>query len=452
MPHAHQAGRKVKVVRAAARAGSARAGVRPVGVKSFFRVVTTDEARARIAATAPVATETIRVAAALGRVIATDLVAAVDLPHFDRANMDGYAVRAQDTFGASASVPAYLTLAGAVEMGQKATRRLRKGEAMRIATGGMLPPGADAVVMVEYTEEVGDDTASRRTAAGRTVEVHRGVAPWENVLRIGEDIAQGAPIFGRGRRLRARDLGGLTGVGLTRVAVFRRPRVALLSTGDEIVAPDVRPRPGQVRNINAYSLIAMAADAGATVTDFGIIRDRREDLRRALARGLARHDVVLISGGSSVGAKDITLDVISSFPRSEIIFHGISVAPGKPTILARALDKPVFGLPGHPQSALIIFDLFGAPLLRVLGGEDAAAAFAPARTVRARLSQNIASQAGREDYVRVTLAECAGERIATPLAGKSGAVFNLVKADGLVRIPASAEGIDEGAEVEVILL
>ncbi|MFI5365715.1 MAG: gephyrin-like molybdotransferase Glp [Candidatus Binatia bacterium] len=433
-----------------------------VGIRSFFRVVTTDEARARIAAAAPVATETIRVAAALGRVIATDLVAAVDLPHFDRANMDGYAVRAPDTFGASASIPAYLALAGSVDMGKEATRRLHKGEAMRIATGGMLPPGADAVVMIEYTEEVGHDTATGRTATdrtatgrtatGRTVEVHRGVAPWENVLRIGEDIAQGAPIFGRGRRLRARDLGALTGVGLTRVAVFRRPRVALISTGDEIVAPDVRPRPGQVRNINAYSLVAMATEAGATVTDFGVIRDRREDLRRALARGLARHDVVLISGGSSVGAKDITLDVISSFPRSEIIFHGISVAPGKPTILARALDKPVLGLPGHPQSALIIFDLFGTPLLRILGGEDAAAAFAPARTVRARLSQNIASQAGREDYVRVTLAERGGERIATPLAGKSGAIFNLVKADGLVRIPASAEGIDEGAEVEVILL
>ncbi|HXQ24331.1 MAG TPA: gephyrin-like molybdotransferase Glp [Candidatus Acidoferrales bacterium] len=418
-----------------------------VGIRSFFRVVTTDEARARIAAAAPVATETIRVAAALGRVIATDLVAAVDLPHFDRANMDGYAVRAPDTFGASASVPAYLILAGSVDMGKEATRRLHKGEAMRIATGGMLPPGADAVVMIEHTEEVGHDTAT-----GRTVEVHRGVAPWENVLRIGEDIAQGAPIFGRGRRLRARDLGALTGVGLTRVAVFRRPRVALISTGDEIVAPDVRPRPGQVRNINTYSLVAMATEAGATVTDFGVIRDRREDLRRALARALARHDAVLISGGSSVGAKDITLDVISSFPRSEIIFHGISVAPGKPTILARALDKPVLGLPGHPQSALIIFDLFGTPLLRILGGEDAAAAFAPARTVRARLSQNIASQAGREDYVRVTLAERGGERIATPLAGKSGAIFNLVKAGGLVRIPASAEGIDEGAEVEVILL
>ncbi len=411
-------------------------------VKAFFNVVTTDEARAHIAAVAPVGTHSIRVAHALGRVIAQDLVAAVDLPHFQRANMDGYAVRASDTFGASASIPAYLKLAGTVEMGKAPKRALGKGEAARIATGGMLPRGADAVVMIEYTEEVG---------AG-TVEIHRGVAPWENVLRIGEDIAKGEPIFARGRRLRARDLGALTGIGITRVAVFRRPRVALISTGDEIVPPDAKPHPGQVRNINAYSLIAMATEAGTIVTDFGVIRDRRDDLQRGLAKALARHNAVLISGGSSVGAKDITLEVISSFPRSEILFHGISVAPGKPTILARALDKPVLGLPGHPQSALVIFDFFGAPLLRVLGGEDPAAVFVPQRTVRARLGQNVASQPGREDYVRVTLAQRNGQRIASPMAGKSGAIFNLVKADGLVCIPANAEGLDEGVEVEVILL
>ena len=419
----------------------------PVAIKAFFKVVTTDEARARIAALAPVGSETVRVGEALGRVLARDLVAPTDLPHFHRANMDGYAVRAQDTFGASGSIPAYLKLTGAVEMGKPATRPVGKGEAMRIATGGMLPPGADAVVMIEYTEEVGDGTVT-----DRTVEIHRSVAPWEHVLRIGDDIAKGDPIFGRGRRLRARDLGALTGIGVTRVAVFRRPRVALISTGDEIVPPTATPKPGQVRNINEYSLIAMATEAGAVVTDLGVVTDQRAALQRALHRALARHDAVLISGGSSVGAKDITLEVIQSFPRSEIVFHGISVAPGKPTILARALDTPIVGLPGHPQSALVIFDLFGAPLLRVLGGEDPETVFVPQRTVHARLSQNVASQPGREDYVRVTLRDENGTRIATPMAGKSGAIFNLVKADGLVRIPASAEGIEHGTDVEVILL
>ncbi len=431
-----------------------------LAVKSFFRVVSTDEARACIAGLAPVRSETIAVAAALGRVLAEDLTAPAALPHFHRANMDGYAVRARDTFGASASIPAYLRLSGSVEMGKAPTRALAKGEAMRIATGGMLPAGADAVVMIEYTDEARQDGApqaggkrrSHLRAADTLVEIHRGAAPWEHVLRIGDDIAEGDPIFARGRRLRARDLGALTGVGITRVKVFRRPRVALLSTGDEIVPPTTTPRPGQVRNINEYSLIAMAGEAGATVTDFGVVRDRRDALRRMLARALAHHDAVLISGGSSVGAKDITLDIICSFAGSEIIFHGISVAPGKPTILAQALDTPIMGLPGHPQSALIIFDLFGAPMLRVLGGEDPAAVFVPSRIRWARLSQNVASQPGREDYVRVTLTDVDGQPVATPLAGKSGAIFNLVKADGLVRIAANAEGLEADTEVEVILL
>ena len=411
-------------------------------VKAFFNVVTTAEARARIAAFAPVERTTVRVADALGRVLARDLAAVVDLPHFHRANMDGYAVRAADTFGASASIPAYLRLTGTVEMGVAATRPVGKGEAVRISTGGMLPPGADAVVMVEYTEEVGDGT----------VELHRGVAPWDNVLRVGEDIARGSLVFRAGRRLRARDLGALAGIGITRVPVYRCPRVALVSTGDEIVAPDRTPGPGQVRNINAYSLRAMATEAGAEVKDYGVCRDDRATLRRVLGLALRGHDAVLISGGSSVGAKDMTLEVIGSFPRSEVLFHGISIAPGKPTILARAADRPVLGLPGHPQSALVIFELFGAPLLRVLGGEDPATVFEPARVTRARLVENVASQPGREDYVRVVLEVRDGHRCAVPLAGKSGAIFNLVQADGLVRIPAAAEGLDAGVEVDVLLL
>ena len=410
-------------------------------LKPFFRVVSTAEARAAIAALPALGGESVPTRAAARRVLAAELVAPADLPHFHRANMDGYAVRAADTFGASASVPMYLRIAGAIEMGQAARTALRKGQAMRIATGGMLPRGADAVVMVEHTDEVGDGT----------VEIQRGVSPWQHVLRIGEDIARGAPVFARGRRLRPQDLGALTGLGLTRLRVVKRPRVGLIATGDEIVPPEKVPRPGQVRNVNQFSLAAMAAEAGAVVSDFGVVADRADKLRKALATALARCDVVMLSGGSSVGAKDLTTDVISAFPRSRIVFHGISVAPGKPTILAEALGKPVLGLPGHPVSALVIFDLFGAPLLRVVGGEDAAGVFAPRAVARARLAQNVASQAGREDYVRVRLVERDGVRVAEPLPGKSGAIFNLVSADGLLCIPANAEGIDAGVEVEVRL-
>jgi molybdopterin molybdotransferase len=355
--------------------------------------------------------------------------------------MDGYAVRAQDTFGASPSLPMYLKLVGSVEMGKEVKRSLKKGETMRIATGGMLPPGADSMVMVEYTEEMGDGT----------IEIHRSVSPWENILRIGEDIKKGAPIFSPGRRLRAHDLGALTGIGITAVPVYRRPTVALISTGDEIVPPDQIPKPGQIRNVNQYSLRAMIVEAGGEAVDLGVVKDDRPAFEKAMAQALKAADVVMISGGSSVGIKDMTVDVICSFPRSEIFFHGISIAPGKPTIFAKAAGKPVMGLPGHPVSALVVFSLFGAPLIRMIGGEPAATAFAPSRTTRAKLAQNVASAPGREDYVRVTLESQNGTLLARPLPGKSGAVFSLVQADGMFCIPHDEEGKEAGEDVEVIL-
>jgi molybdopterin molybdotransferase len=418
----------------------ASAAVAPV--KAFFRVVSSAEARAQLAAFAPkTSVDTVPVVEACGRVLAKTLSAPMDLPHFHRTNMDGYAVRAQDTFGASPSLPMYLKLTGTVEMGKEVKRALKKGETIRIATGGMLPPGADSMVMVEYTEEMGDGT----------VEVHRSVSPWENILRIGEDIKKGAPVFSAGRRLRAHDLGALTGVGITTVPVYHRPAVALISTGDEIVAPDQTPKPGQIRNVNQYSLRAMITEAGGETLDLGVVKDDRPAFEKAMTQALKTADVVMISGGSSVGTKDMTVDVICSFPRSEVFFHGISIAPGKPTIFAKAAGKPVMGLPGHPVSALVVFALFGAPLIRLVSGEPAAAAFAPPRTTRARLAQNVASAPGREDYVRVILERKNGNLLAQPLPGKSGAVFSLVKADGMVCIPHDEEGKEAGEEVEVIL-
>jgi molybdopterin molybdotransferase len=420
----------------------ASAAIAVAPVKAFFRVVTSTEAREQLAAFAPrTKTETIPVVDACGRVLAKALTAPVDLPHFHRTNMDGYAVRAADTFGASASLPMYLKLVGAIDMGKEVKRALKKGETMRIATGGMLPPGADAMVMVEYTEEMGDGT----------VEIQRSVSPWENILRIGEDIRKGAPIFPAGRRLRAQDLGALTGVGVTKVPVYSRPVVALISTGDEIVTPEQTPKPGQVRNVNQYSLRAMIAEAGGTTLDLGVVKDDRLAFAQAMASALKKADVVMVSGGSSVGTKDMAVDVICAFPRSELFFHGISIAPGKPTIFAKAAGKPVMGLPGHPVSALVVFALFGAPLMRMMGGETAETAFAPLRTTRARLAQNVASAPGREDYVRVTLERRDGVQIAVPLPGKSGAIFSLVQADGMVCIPHNEEGKEAGEEVEVIL-
>jgi len=411
-------------------------------VKGFFRVVTSTEAREQLVAFAPqTGTETIPVVDACGRVLAKALTSPTDSPHFHRTNMDGYAVRARDTFGASASLPMYLKLVGNIEMGKEAKRPLKKGETMRIATGGMLPPGADSMVMVEYTEEMGDGT----------IEVQRSASPWENILRVGEDIKKGALIFSAGRRLRAHDVGALTGVGVTKILVHRQPKAALISTGDEIVAPHQTPKPGQIRNVNQYSLRAMIAEAGGETIDLGVVKDDRTAFEKAMTQALKAADVVMISGGSSVGIKDMTVDIVCSFPKSEMLFHGISIAPGKPTIFAKAVGKPVMGLPGHPVSALVVFSLFGAPLIRMMGGESAATAFTPLRTTHARLAQNVASAPGREDYVRVTLESQNGTLLARPLPGKSGAVFSLVQADGMFCIPHSEEGKETGEEVEVIL-
>lgn len=410
-------------------------------MKPFFKVVTPEQARQILLQVPAVGRERIETVRARARVLAEDLHSPVDLPHFHRAAMDGYAVRARDTFGASSSLPAYLKIVGTVEMGKEVARPLGKGEAMRISTGGMLPPESDGVVMVEHAEEVGDDT----------VEIHRGVSPWQNVIQVGDDIKRGELVFRRGRRLKAHDLGALTGIGVSSLLVYRKPRISLISTGDEIVAPDVEPHPGQVRNINQYSLAGLIEECGGELKDLGVVRDDRDALTGALKSGLDWGDLVLLSGGSSVGARDIALDAILSFPNSRVIFHGISISPGKPTLFAAVAEKPVLGLPGYPVSALVIFELFAAPLIRVLGGEDPVSACRWQRTTRAVLKTNVASQTGREDYVRVSL-ERIGERLyATPLPGKSGAIFTLVKADGMIRIDLNQEGIEQGEEVEVIL-
>lgn len=409
--------------------------------KAFFRVVTPAEALEALCQVGAIETEVVPTTQTRGRVLAEDLYSRVDLPHFNRAGMDGYAVLARDTFGASPALPAYLKLAGTVEMGEEATRRMGAREAVRISTGGMLPPGSDAVVMVEHTEETGDGT----------VEIYRAASPWLNVIQVGDDIRAGDPVFTRGRRLRAHDLGALTGIGIVSVPVFRRPRVALISTGDEIVAVDREPRPGQVRNINQHSLAGLIAECGAELNDLGVVPDEPEALRGALVKGLTWGDLTLLSGGSSMGARDMAVEVIGSLPDARVLFHGISVSPGKPTIYARAAGKPVLGLPGYPVSALVIFDLFAAPLIRALSGENTAVAYTGRNTIQAVMNTNVSSQTGREDYIRVTL-ERRGEILyALPLPSKSGAIFTLVKADGMVRIDLNREGLEQGEAVEVLL-
>ena len=301
--------------------------------------------------------ERISAAKALDRVLAEDLISPVDLPDFPRSTMDGFAVRAADTYGASEGLPAYLNMVGEVLMGARASVSVGATQAVRIATGGMMPDGADAVVMVENTQVV-DST---------TIEVVRPVAPGENVLRVGEDITRGAVVLSRGHVLRPQDLGGLAALGITEVEVACRLRVAIVSGGDELVAPDQEPRQGQIRDINTYTLAALVERAGHEPVPMGIVPDVYEDLAAAARRALDLADVVILSAGSSVSTRDMTAQAITSLGKPGVLVHGVSLRPGKPTILAVAEGKPVFGLPGNPVSCMVTFDLFvgahpGAPL------------------------------------------------------------------------------------------
>jgi molybdopterin molybdotransferase len=408
------------------------------GTTGFFHVAGTREVLEAFAWVSPRPAERVAILDALGRALARDVVAAIDVPHFTRAAMDGYAVAAADTFGSSESQPAYLTLRGAVAMGAAPDGRVAPGEAMRIATGGMLPYGADAVVMWEHTRESGD-----------LLEVTRPVAPGEHLVTVGEDVREGERVLDAGRVLRPADIGLLAGLGVTRIEVARRPRVAIVSTGDELVAPEETPGPGQVRNVNQYSLGAWVRQTGCEPVLLGRVRDDAGEILERLREGTAGSDLVLVSGGSSAGARDLTRAVVERLGEPGLLFHGIAVRPGKPTVVGAHRGVPVFGLPGHPISAMVIFLVLVRPVLeRMLGVAPGEAGL----TVRARIVDNLPSQAGREDYYQVTLRPGADGMEAVPVFRKSGLVTAMVRGRGMVRVPPEREGLEAGELVEVEIL
>jgi len=406
-------------------------------MREFFRVVDLEEARARAARFPVVATSRVGLDDARGRVLAADVVARSDLPGFRRSTMDGFAVRAASTFGASGSSPALLEIVGSVEMGRAADLAVGPGRAARILTGGMLPDGADAVVMVEHTEEV-DEGA---------IEVTRAVAPGENVIGAADDAAAGTTVLRRGARLRPADIGLLAALGVAETEVFDRPRVAVLSTGDEVVPVESDPGPGRVRDVNSHTLAALVAEAGGVPLRLGIVPDEPDALREACRDALDGADAVLLSGGSSVGTRDLTLEVLESLPDAELLLHGIAVKPGKPTILADVGGTAFWGLPGHVASAMVVFRVLVRGQLERIGGAR------PSRPVRvpARLARNLPSVPGRRGFVRVRLEPGEDGPAAVPVPGKSGLLRTMVEADGLVEIARDAEGLDEGTTVEVEL-
>ncbi len=395
--------------------------------------------------------ELIDVPSSLGRILAQDIIAPHPLPDFQRSTVDGYAVRAGDTHGASDSLPAYLNLIGEVPMGDAPAFEIGAGQCALIHTGGMLPNGTDAVVMLEYTQSVQENE----------IEIFRAVAEGENVIRVGEDVAQGQVIQAKGSLMRPAEIGGLMALGIVKVNVVRKILVGLISTGDEIIDPNQSPRPGQVRDVNSFTLGALVEKSGGIAKRYGIVSDQFEALRDAAAKALSECDIVIITAGSSASTRDMTADVIRSLGAPGVLVHGINTRPGKPTILGVCNGKAVIGLPGNPVSALVNGYLFVVPVIEKLLG----ALPRPKATVLARLTVNLPSQAGREDWWPVKLivnrqpktpALAPGASVenldADPIFGKSNLIFTLAAADGLLRISPDVTGLSAGETVEVILI
>jgi molybdopterin molybdotransferase len=359
--------------------------------------------------------------------------------------VDGYAVRAADTYGVSEGLPGYLDVSGAVLMGRQPTVTVRPGAAVAMPTGGVIPPGADAVIMIEYTAQ----------AMPGTIEVVRPVAPGDGIVRADEDIRQGQAFLPNETVLRAQDLGMLAALGITEVPVYARPRVTIFSTGDEVVPPETAGlEPGQVRDATAIALAALVADAGGEPAYAGIVPDDPGALEKALREALPASDVIVISAGSSVGTRDETATAVAALGPPGIWCHGLAIKPGKPTLLAECgavggqPGVPVIGLPGNPRSALVVFRLIGMPLIRLVGG---CAAPPPDPSTRARLSRDLASVTGRLDVVQVRVRDEGAGQVATPIFGASALLSVLTEADGYIVIPEEATGLDAGTEVDVTL-
>ena len=409
----------------------------------------------------------------LGRVTAEDIFSPHPLPEFTRSTVDGYAVKSKDTFGATDSLPAYLNLIGEVPMGEEPSFEIESGQCALIHTGGMLPKNADAVVMLEYTQSIhhGDHKEHRENpqkisvdsvssvAKSFEIEIFKSVADGENVIRIGEDVAQNQLVIPKGTLIRPAEIGGLMALGITSLRVANLVKVGIISTGDEVIEPSQQPKMGQVRDINSYTLSALIHKSGGEAKKYGIISDQFETLKEAALKALSECDVVIITAGSSASTRDMTAEVISQLGEPGVLVHGINTRPGKPTILGVCNGKAVIGLPGNPVSALVNGYLFVVPVIEKLLGVTPK----PRASVQAKLTVNLSSQAGREDWFPVKLI---GNRElgfvnrkseivnyeAEPIFGKSNLIFSLASADGLLKIHPDATGLSAGEIVEVMLI
>ncbi len=388
----------------------------------------------------PCRTEEVELADAFDRILSEDIIAAEDLPASPRSTMDGYGVRAADTFGASESMPCYLSITGEVLMGKAADGEVKKGCCYKLPTGGLIPKGADSVVMLEHTVPV-DETM---------IEIVKGVGSGTNLIQRGEDIATGAIALPAGHQLRPQDIGLLAGLGVAKVKVSAKVRVAILSTGDEIIDHREQPVPGQIRNINSLALAGLVRKAGGVYTDYGIVSDQKEIFLPAMKRAVQENDIVLFSGGSSVGVRDLGEQVVEALGPPGILVHGVTLKPGKPVLIGQSGSTPIFGLPGHPVSAMVCFDFFVKPTIEKLS-TSAITSQLPTPSISARLTRNINSAPGRLDVVRVQLEQSGESWNAVPVLGKSGSISTLSRAHGYFLIDEDSQGVTENSAIKVFL-
>ncbi|MGE5628966.1 MAG: gephyrin-like molybdotransferase Glp [Solirubrobacterales bacterium] len=370
-----------------------------------------------------------------GRILYEDIISDINLPEFKKSTVDGYAVRSKDVFGASETSPSMLDLSGEVSMGVAPEHVISfPGECMYVPTGGMLPNGTDGVVMIENTDKLDDVT----------ILCNKPVAPGENVVQEGEDISKGEVVLKKGIKLRPYEAGVLAGIGCLDVNVIKKPRVGIISTGDEIVSPDKEPLPGQVRDINTYLLNSMVMESGGEPIVYGFVKDDFDSLKGIFGKALEECDLVLISGGSSVGKKDETLNVINSFPDSMMLVHGISIKPGKPTIIGKVSNKVIFGLPGHPLACAVVFKAFVDSYINILTGSTDVN-----YPIECEFEINYHKAKGREEYLPVTIEIVNGVKTAKPVFSKSGLITGFSKAFGYIKIDRNIEGLSAGQLVQV---
>jgi len=403
----------------------------------FLNLVSPDQALEKVfnQLDTSLGSEMVEINDSLNRVAATDVKSSENLPSYIRSTMDGFSVRASDTFGASESLPALLTVVGEIPMGVSTKIQLASGEAVKAYTGGMLAVFADAVVMVERTNQVDKNL----------IEVTRPVAAGENVLQVGEDIRPGEVIFQRGQKIRPQDIGGLAALGISHINVIKKPKVAIVSTGDELVELGFEVPLGKIRDINTYTISSMIIETGGIPVTFGPIGDNFEEQLEIAQKAVEDCDLVIFSAGSSTSSRDMTAKVFGSLGEPGVLVHGISIKPGKPAIIALAKGKPAFGLPGNPVSAMVVFDLLVRPVIEKLLGLDNDFF----SNVSAQITQNVPSVSGREDFIPVRLHTESNMLCATPVFGKSNLIFTLIRANGIIKIPLDSSGIYEGTEVLV---